>query len=50
MQTLVDLFSDILQSDIDHAIYSLTDIRSTFIPGYFCGFSLTFIVNLIIFN
>lgn len=28
MQTLVDLFFDMLQLDINHAIYSITDIRS----------------------
>ena len=35
MQTLADLFSDTLQSDIDHAIYSLTDIRSPFYTWLF---------------
>ena len=30
MQTLINLISGFIQSDINHAIYSLSDIRSPF--------------------
>ena len=45
MQTFVDFFSNILQSDIDHTIYYLTEIRSPFYTLVFCRFLLKFIVN-----
>ena len=50
MQTFVDFFSNILQSDIDHTIYYLTEIRSPFYTLVFRRFLLKFIVIKLINN